>query len=97
MKTVTFTAHAQGSLGAAGALSQRLGHDYVGSEHLLLGLLQESRSTAARILSAQGLTRRNLQNLLVTALGTGTPLACRRPLTPAWNALWRPPWPRPSA
>ena len=61
-------------------MSQRLGHDYVGSEHLLLGLLQESRSTAARILSAQGLTRRNLQNLLVTALGTGTPLACRRPL-----------------
>ncbi|MFQ9859781.1 MAG: hypothetical protein ACLRWL_07660 [Evtepia gabavorous] len=45
-------------------------------------MLQESRSTAARILSAQGLTRRNLQNLLVTALGTGTPLACRRPLTP---------------
>ncbi|MFR8819028.1 MAG: hypothetical protein ACLVGW_02335 [Evtepia gabavorous] len=42
-------------------------------------MLQESRSTAARILSAQGLTRRNLQNLLVTALGTGTPLACRRP------------------
>ena len=40
IKTVTFTAHAQGSLGAAGALSQRLGHDYVGSEHLLLGLLQ---------------------------------------------------------
>ncbi len=84
---MTFTPHAQGSLGAAGALSQRLGHDYVGSEHLLLGLLQESRSAAARILTAQGLTLRGLQTRLTATLGTGAPLACRRPLTPRLESI----------
>ena len=67
---------------AAGALAQRLGHDPVGSEHLLLGLLQDRQSGAGRLLTAQGLTRQGLLEQLTEAWGTGAPLPGRRPLSP---------------
>ncbi|MFR0912174.1 MAG: hypothetical protein ACLSF6_05300 [Evtepia gabavorous] len=44
---------------------------------MLLGLLRNPGAPPPAF-SHQGLTRRNLQNLLVTALGTGTPPG-RRP------------------
>ena len=75
-----FSPAARGALAAAGALAQGMGHPWVGSEHLLLGLLQEGE--AARLLAGQGLTRRALQGALAEALGTGSPLPCRRPLSP---------------
>ncbi len=34
----------------------RLGHDYVGTEHLLLGLLADGESVAAKVLSELGAT-----------------------------------------
>ena len=75
-----FSPAARGALAAAGALAQGMGHPWVGSEHLLLGLLQEGE--AARLLAGQGLTCRALQGALAEALGTGSPLPCRRPLSP---------------
>ena len=46
IQTVTFTPSARRGLEAAGALAQRLGHNPVGAEHLLLGLLQDRQSGA---------------------------------------------------
>lgn len=82
IQTVTFTPSARRGLEAAGALAQRLGHDPVGSEHLLLGLLQDRQSGAGRLLTAQGLTRQGLLEQLTEAWGTGAPLPGRRPLSP---------------
>ena len=82
IQTVTFTPSARRGLEAAGALAQRLGHDPVGSEHLLLGLLQDRQSGAGRLLAAQGLTRQGLLEQLTEAWGTGAPLPGRRPLSP---------------
>lgn len=79
---MTFTPRAQAALEAAGGISQRLGHDYVGSEHLLLGLLQQPGSGAARLLTGLGLTRRGLQAKLVAAVGAGSPLPLPRVMTP---------------
>lgn len=81
IQTVTFTPSARRGLEAAGALAQRLGHDPVGSEHLLLGLLQDRQSGAGRLLAAQGLTRQGLLEQLTEAWGTGAPLPGRRPLS----------------
>ncbi len=36
--------------------SRNLGHDYVGSEHLLLGILREEKGIAAQLLTDAGLT-----------------------------------------
>jgi ATP-dependent Clp protease ATP-binding subunit ClpC len=62
--------------------SRRLGHQYVGTEQLLLGLIGEGTGTAAQILSAEGL---NLENLRIEVekrigYGNGTPLDI--PFTP---------------
>lgn len=54
----------------------------MGSEHLLLGLLQDRQSGAGRLLAAQGLTRQGLLEQLTEAWGTGAPLPGRRPLSP---------------
>lgn len=59
-----FTPCAQASLGAAGTAAQKQGCSYVGSEHLLLGILQEPCSNAARLLFSLGLTRSKVQRQL---------------------------------
>ena len=50
-----------------------LGHTYVGSEHLLLGLLQVKNSVAASILNQNGVTAEKIEELLRNTIGTGTP------------------------
>ena len=49
------THRAQTALRLARESSAQLGHGYVGSEHLLLGLLEERRGAAARALQAAGI------------------------------------------
>ncbi len=46
-----FTQRSQAALRLAQEASVQLGHGYVGSEHLLLGLMKESQGGAARVLS----------------------------------------------
>jgi ATP-dependent Clp protease ATP-binding subunit ClpC len=47
-----FTDHARHIVVQAQAEARALGHDYIGSEHLLLGLIREHDSVAARVLAA---------------------------------------------
>ncbi len=48
-----------------------LGHSYVGSEHILLGLAMEGTGTAARSLRSCGFDERRLRGLLTEAVGRG--------------------------
>jgi hypothetical protein len=48
------SAHARRVLGLAREEADRVGHRYVGPEHLLLGVLRDGGSGAARVLQAQG-------------------------------------------
>ena len=47
-----FTERAQHALTAALACASAMGHTYIGSEHLLLGLLSDGDSIAGRMLAA---------------------------------------------
>ncbi len=40
----------------------RLGHDYIGTEHLMLGLIREGEGTAVQILEDLGIDIRNMRN-----------------------------------
>jgi ATP-dependent Clp protease ATP-binding subunit ClpA len=51
------------------AETHRLGHHYVGTEHLLLGLLREGDGVAARVLTGSGLDLRRLYTEVTAALG----------------------------
>ena len=56
--------------------AQKLGHNYVGTEHLLLGLLREEEGVAARILANLGVdvnkVREEIMNELGASYGAGS-------------------------
>ena len=49
------------------------GHSYIGTEHLLLGLLREEEGIARRVLEEQGLTESMVQKILINSVGRGIP------------------------
>lgn len=59
-----FTAKAKNALQAAQNSARELGHNYIGSEHLLIGLLREGSGVAANALSETGITEENIINAL---------------------------------
>jgi len=71
--TQKFTQKAQNSLRRAKTLAEEMGHSYIGSEHLLLGLSAEPDSIASRLLGARGADLALLQKSLVEVVGIGTP------------------------
>ena len=66
-----FTQRAQSALNLALAEARELGHSYVGTEHLLLGLLLEKESIAAKILSSRGAKHKDLRQALIDYVGIG--------------------------
>ena len=60
-----FTERANLVLNIAIDIAGRLGHTYVGSEHILLGLLKEESSAAANILASGGVSQAELEELLL--------------------------------
>lgn len=68
-----FTSTALGAIRLAQSNAAQLGHSYVGSEHLLLGIACQEYSPAGRLLSEQGLSRSVLREAIATMVGTGTP------------------------
>jgi ATP-dependent Clp protease ATP-binding subunit ClpC len=66
-----FTAGAEAALRLAQESAAELGHSYVGTEHLLLGIARESRGPGARVLLGQGLTAQVLRGTLVRLIGLG--------------------------
>jgi hypothetical protein len=46
----------------------RLGHNYIGTEHLLLGILAEEKNTGAKVLTRLGVTQQRARDWLTAAL-----------------------------
>ena len=55
-----FTNNAKRVLQYAQQTAQRLGHDYVGTEHILLGLVLNKDGVAGQVLAQLGLTPENV-------------------------------------
>ena len=68
-----FTERAQQALAKAQQAAGSFGHSYIGSEHLLLGLLQEGGGPAAKALTACGVTEDALVGQIEQLSGRGTP------------------------
>ena len=67
-----FTEKANAALNQAINSAEQLGHTYVGSEHLLLGLLRVGSGVAATILNANDVTDEKIEELLKETIGYGT-------------------------
>ena len=68
-----FTEKANEALNQAINSAQVLGHTYVGSEHLLLGLLRVGSGVAASVLGSAGVTADNIEEQMRATIGVGTP------------------------
>ncbi len=66
-----FTEKANAALNLALESAQELGHDYVGSEHLMLGLLKEGSGVAYTLLNKLGITAEAYEKLLRERIGYG--------------------------
>ena len=73
MPSIRFTQKAQNVLNNALGYARELGHTYVGSEHILLGLALEKDSIAAKILLERGITDTELKRRIIDAEGEGVP------------------------
>lgn len=68
-----FTDRASAALQLAQETAGRMGHNYVGSEHLLDGLLLEGGGLAYRILTDAGVTTQGVEQQIEKQIGFGTP------------------------
>lgn len=66
-----FTAKAENVLGSAKLQAEKLGHTYIGSEHILLALSLENESVGGRILAARGVDSAELRELICHRIGVG--------------------------
>ena len=78
-----FTDRARRVLVLAQDESRELGHNYLGTEHVLLGLIREGEGVAGKVVLAQGLTRDSVRAKIEEMVGpSATPAAGSPPFTP---------------
>ncbi|MGE5177597.1 MAG: ATP-dependent Clp protease ATP-binding subunit [Bacteroidota bacterium] len=90
---IPFTPRAKRVLELSVDEARQLGHNYVGTEHLLLGLIREGEGVAARVLLELGVDRKKVREETLKLLG-GTPSASQperegKVETPALNQFGR--------
>ena len=66
-----FSPRAQRALELAEQSAGELGHSYIGTEHMLLGLLREEEGIAHRVLVEQGLSENMVRQIIVSSVGRG--------------------------
>ena len=86
-----FTNRARHAVVLAQEEARRLQHNYIGTEHILLGLLGEPEGYAARVLAGFGITREGAREEVRAIVGAGnqrrragtsrSPRGRRRPLS----------------
>ena len=77
-----FTQRASTAITKAHNAALSLGHSYVGTEHLLLGVAREKDGLGSRVLLSQGLTDQVLTRMVTETVGRGVPGAPEQGLTP---------------
>jgi len=89
---IPFTPKAKRVLELAIEEARQLGHNYVGTEHLLLGLIREGEGVAARVLQELGVDRKKVRDETLRLLGgppAGKTQEEEKSDTPALNQFGR--------
>ena len=73
MNEAKFSPRAEEALRLSQEAAGELGHGYVGTEHLLLGLLREPDGTAHSVLETAGLTDDMIVEIIKKSVGAGLP------------------------
>ncbi|MBU1862663.1 MAG: ATP-dependent Clp protease ATP-binding subunit [Candidatus Omnitrophica bacterium] len=70
---IPFTPKAKKVIELAMDEARRLGHNYIGTEHLLLGLVKEGEGVASHVLMNVGLDLNKIRSEVIKLLGAATP------------------------
>ena len=70
-----FTARAEKALEIANDLALELGHNYIGTEHILYGLCKEGTGVASKVLENQNITDEDVLREIEMLIGVGEPLS----------------------
>jgi len=76
-----FTEKARMALSCAHNIACELGHGYVGSEHMLLGLIREGSGVAAKTLLEAGITEEKAKEKLLESIPESMPLSMQTELS----------------
>ena len=68
-----FTQKASEVLNLAIKAAENFGHNYVGSEHILLALVKEEAGTAYSVLDSKGVTAESIEDFIKENIGVGNP------------------------
>lgn len=86
--TEGFTGKAILAMKEAIRAAEELGHTYIGSEHLLLGLMEEGDNAAASALAAQQVNAEKLRHVVIEMVGRGIPVPVQEDcITPSLAAI----------
>ena len=66
-----FTARAEKALEYAQDLAMELGHNYIGTEHILYGLISEGTGIASKVLENQGISAEKIKESIEEIVGVG--------------------------
>ena len=72
-KFTGFNEKANVALNNAVNAAEDLGHTYIGSEHLLLGILKDTSSTASAVLNSRGISYQKVEESVKLSVGIGMP------------------------
>ena len=72
-KFTGFTEKANRALNYAVETAENLGHTYVGSEHLLCGIVKEGGSVATSLMASKGVTPQSIEQEIKKIIGVGIP------------------------
>jgi len=90
---IPFTPRAKKTLELAAEEARSLGHNYIGTEHLLLGLIREGEGIASQVLLNLGLDLNTVRNEVMELLGSALPAMSQgqqaKTKTPALDAFGR--------
>lgn len=71
----SFTQKANDVLNLAIKAAENFGHTYIGTEHILIGVLKENTSYGAELLTEKGVTLEKIEELIKESTGVGNPTA----------------------
>ena len=70
--TYKFTNSAKDAMESANEIAIELGHDYIGTEHLLYGLVDEQEGVAGKVLENQNVTKEDVLEEIEELIGKST-------------------------
>ena len=68
--TYKFTKRGEKAIEIAGKLAMQMGHEYIGAEHIIYGLIEEGKGVGAKVLNGQNITSEKVKEKIEEMLGT---------------------------